>query len=296
MAYAFKQRSGVARQVRTIAAEQVEKALAAAETGNADFDGTVHALRRRCKKLRGLLRLIQPRFEAFSNENAALRDAADLLGGARDARVMVQTLDGLIGEETGQVVAARASAARQYIVDRVEQMGGGDERNATLDQFASIFGELAGRIKRWRLEGGGFALVGDGLQGIYRQFCKDAAKAEKQDSAEVMHDWRKQAKYHLYHVNLLIEAAPDILTARAKTLERLGDLLGDHHNLAVLQDTLADHFEPSPDTEAIGNAIAGRQADLAHSAIALGRQLAAEKPAALRQRFAGYWDLLPKEN
>ncbi|MDB5769992.1 MAG: hypothetical protein JWM42_366, partial [Burkholderia sp.] len=95
MSFAFKAKNQVLRQVRSIAAEQVDKAVAEAGGPPKDFDATVHQLRRRCKKLRGLLRMVKPHFKNFAAENAAVRDAADLLGGVRDARVMVETLDAL---------------------------------------------------------------------------------------------------------------------------------------------------------------------------------------------------------
>lgn len=293
MRFAFTKTSGVAGQVRAIGLEQVQKALAATEQVS-DFDETVHSLRRRCKKLRGLLRMTQPHFKDFSAHNAMVRDAADLLGGARDARVMVQTLDALIGDETGHAGAVEAIAARQFLVGRLEQLSQDADQSEPLQRFAVIFRKLESSIERWKFDERGFTVIGDGLQQTYRQFRKLAAQADSDESPEVLHDWRKQAKYHGHHVTLLSKAAPDILGTRAKSVDRLGDYLGDHHNLAVLGDTLRE--AGLDDIDAIEGAIAVKQHELWQSAIALGRQLAAERAPALRQRFSGYWQLLPEEN
>ncbi|SEP96606.1 CHAD domain-containing protein [Devosia sp. YR412] len=294
MSFAFKTSKRVTQQVREIAAEQVSKALTAVEAGDADFDATVHALRRRCKKLRGLLRLVEPHFEGFTKENAAIRDAADLLGGARDARVMVETLDGLVAGR--HAAAEQAIGARQYLVDRVESLSNGGDRAETLEQFAKMFGQIAKRIDHWQFDASGYVVISDGLERTYKQFCKGVAEAHKHDTAEALHVWRKQAKYHGYHVTLLGKTAPDILEPRGKSLVRLGDLLGDHHNLAVLGDTLADEAGRLGDVSEIERSIVARQHELAADAFALGQQLAAEAPSALRQRFAAYWQLLPEEN
>jgi hypothetical protein len=92
-------------------------------------------------------------------------------------------------------------------------------------------------------------------------------------------------------VGLLHAAAPDLLRARKASLDRLGEMLGDHHNLAVLGDTLAERGDGG-----VREAITEQQAILASDAFALGRQLTAEKPTALRDRFEQYWALLPEKN
>ena len=293
MAFAFKTTSGVAGQVRAIAQEQVEKALVAIEQV-ADFDATVHSLRRRCKKLRGLLRMVKPHFKDFSEQNSTVRDAAGVLGGARDARVMVETLDALIGDDAGHGAAIQAIAARQFLIERLERLSENSDQSETLQQYAKIIRKLESGISHWQFGEQGFAVIGDGLEQTYRQFRKFIADAEKDESAEALHEWRKQAKYHGHHVSLLSHAAPDLLQARGKSVDRLGDYLGDHHNLAVLGDTL--HEGGLGDIDAIDHAIEAKQHELAQSAFALGRQLTVEKAAALRQRFTGYWQLLPEEN
>lgn len=287
MSFAFKSRSRVGHQVRAIAGEQIEKALASAQ-GGGDFDKTVHGLRRRCKKVRGLLRLVQPKFEDFKKENAALRDAANLLGGARDARVMVETLDGL-------TIAGHSQAAREYLVARAERSEAASKTDNPLGQFAEIFEKIGDRAKEWSFDTNGFDLVGDGLEKTYRQFLRDFEAAEGEQTATAMHEWRKQAKYHWYHVTLLSKSAPDLLAPRAKALDHLGEYLGDHHNLAVLTDVLNAAEQDLGDLGPILVAVAKRQEELGEQAFALGHQLAAEKPGALRKRSESYWSLLPEK-
>ena len=287
MSFAFNTKSGVGHQVRTIVGAQIEKALEEAKAGG-DFDKTVHNLRRRCKKIRGVLRLIQPNFEDYKRENSAVRDAADLLGGVRDAQVMVETLDSLIS-------AGDTHLARQHLVARADRLAREMENSSPLEDFVEIFSALSERVKDWSFDNNGFDLVGDGLEKTYKQFLRDMETAEGKEDAVAMHEWRKQAKYHWFHVSLLEKSAPDLLKPREKALDRLGDALGDHHNLHVLEQTLKGMKDQLDEFGPILSALHSRQEELAKAAFELGLQLAAEKPGALRKRFEAYWTLLPAE-
>ena len=65
------------------------------DDGGAIDERTVHELRKTLKRLRALVRLLRDPLgrKRFARENAALRDCARGLAGARDAEVMVDTLD-----------------------------------------------------------------------------------------------------------------------------------------------------------------------------------------------------------
>jgi CHAD domain-containing protein len=287
MSFAFKTKNSVGHQVRAIAASQVEKALELAKAGD-DFDATVHNLRRRCKRIRGVLRLVQPNFEDFKSENAAVRDAADLLGGARDARVMVETLDGLM-------IAGHSQAAREYLVERADRIGEEAKKASPIDGFCEIFTALGKRIGDWSFDTNGFDLVGDGLEKTYKQFLRDLDAAADSEDAVAMHEWRKHTKYHWFHVSLVEKSARDLLKPREEALDKLGEYLGDHHNLHVLEETLEKAGKEVGDTGPILDAIKRKQDELAEKAFHLGHQLGAEKASALRQRFEAFWSLLPVE-
>ena len=155
--------------------------------------------------------------------------------------------------------------------------------------FAVLFEAAAKRAKDWSLSGRGFDRIGDGLEATYRRMRDGLVSAETVQTAEALHAWRKDCKYHWHHVSLLLPTAPDLLRPRRAAVDRLAEMLGDHHNLAVLDETLA----PREGVAAVREVIAERQALLAFDAFELGRQLTAEKPGMLRDRFEQYWSLLP---
>ena len=77
MAYRIRTKDDdVEQAVRRIACEQIDRALAEIDDDGLDFARKVHQVRKRCKKLRGLVRLVRPALDAYGRENAAFRDAA----------------------------------------------------------------------------------------------------------------------------------------------------------------------------------------------------------------------------
>jgi hypothetical protein len=298
MPFGFTQRNDVEKQVRKIATAQTDKALEESRFYS-DFDETVHGLRRRCKKLRGLLRLIEPRFKGFEAENRAVRDAADGLAGMRDAAVMIETFEGLLkfdraGNRIPRLGMPLAEAVNGLLVGQVAKVPEGSARQQLLADFRGIMEQVGNRAKHWSIGRSGFASLAGGLEETYRRMADGMGRAMVEDTAEAMHDWRKQTKYHWHHVSLLSRTAPELLAGPKDLLDKLGELLGGHHNLHVLDERLA--AEQGLDGDNAGSirvVIVERQAALAERAFAIGRQLTAEKPAALRRRFEHYWQLLP---
>ena len=97
MSYAFpRDVERIDEAVRQIAAEQIDKAIAEIDDADLTAHETVHQVRKRCKKLRALARLVRPGFPSYKKENAFFRDLARGLSGARDAQVMCDAYNRLV--------------------------------------------------------------------------------------------------------------------------------------------------------------------------------------------------------
>jgi hypothetical protein len=80
--------------VHRIAHEQLGRAIREAGDCGLDVNEQVHKERKRCKKLRALLRLVRPALgQQDRDENVWLRDTGRRLCDARDARANVETFD-----------------------------------------------------------------------------------------------------------------------------------------------------------------------------------------------------------
>ena len=92
-------------------------------------DSAVHDARRQFKQIRSALRMLRKSMgeKQFAKENRAFRDAGRPLSAVRDAKVMIDALDGLLDHFTGRVKrghstgcdgrcrrAAAMSAARRF--------------------------------------------------------------------------------------------------------------------------------------------------------------------------------------
>ena len=283
---------GVRAGILRAADEQLDVALRALDDGiDDDPVGAVHAARKAVKKERSLLRLARAALPAKQRraENAALRRAARGLSDARDAEVMVQTLDQLSQRFAGQLPESSFAAVREPLEREREA-----ERAQLVDsaRVPEAAGQLAGaraRIDGWRLRSGGWTVLEPGLERSYRRGRRAMREAGRRRSAERMHAWRKRVKDLWYQQRLLAPVGGPAIRGQAKDLHRLADLLGDHHDLGVLRRRLTDDPPPvAADVDGIVGLIEHRQAELEGEALSLGSRIYAEKPGAPpSRRFPG---------
>ncbi|SMQ66166.1 CHAD domain-containing protein [Devosia lucknowensis] len=289
MSYAFKHRKQVGRQIRTIATEQVDRALETVREGG-DFDTAVHSLRKSTKKLRALLTLVRPGFDEYEAENAAIKAIARQFSVARDAAVMVETLSQILKVNRSESGAAAGLLDR--LRERARHLKSQMGEETLLDAAGQELSALRLRIEGWRFDDKGSGAVLPGLRTSYRQFRDGLEAAQKQPNGEVIHEWRKAAKGLWYHTRLFAKSAPAVLKPQSQGLGQLCEVLGDHHNLTVLGEWIETSVPAGEATASLRDALERRRIELAERGFALGRQLAAEKPSAVQDRYRRYWALL----
>ena len=297
MAYRLKHKdSSVGDAVRRIADEQIGKALASIDS--AERAEAVHDVRKRCKKLRGLIRLVRPAFGDYSDENAAFRDIARMISGARDAKVMQDTYDLLMADHDGSLDrTALGPIRRQFTMERKSRIEDGDVDDH-LDEARERLVEARERAQSWTLDDDGWDAVAGGLKKTYGRAVDAAEKARACPDGEQFHELRKRVKYHWYHCRLLENLWPDMMATRKHAAKQLSDILGDHHDLHVFAGRLAqdpDGFGSSADVEvAIGLARA-RQARLEAQAWPILNRMLVQKPKVLGRHFEALWNVWQKD-
>lgn len=270
--------------VRRIAAEQIAKALAEIDTGQ-DRDAVVHSVRKRCKKLRALARLVRGGLgNAYVDANRELRGLARSLAEFRDGKVVLATHDGLVGHFDA-VLDGRALAGVRARLARTRP-GQTDAATvhleARLAEFRARLEALGRRAAAWPLAGDAPAVLEHGYRRTYKR-GRDAFRGAAGGSPEEFHEWRKRAKYHWYHTQLVAPLARKSLKPRIRDAERLSDLLGDAHDLAVYEARL-EAIAAECDATAIETLRAlavWRRGHLERRAVELGETLYAPKPRAL---------------
>ncbi len=286
MAYKFRSDETVGEGLRRAALEQIEKAIEAAE--RLDRREAVHETRKRCKKIRGLIRACRPSFEdTYQRENARFRDAARELSDLRDATSMIECVDAL-AERYGSEAGAQLCTVREVLEASRSDLEEKQDVGEKLLGFAETMEEAKGAIDRWELEDEGFAAIGPGAKKTYKRARKAMEAAATDPSGERYHEWRKRVKYHCYHCKLLRDAWPEAMMDRRDEAKRLSDYLGDGHDLDILRDAIIRQparFGGSDRTKGALALIDARRQELRSWAGPVGLRLFAEKPGRFRRRL-----------
>jgi hypothetical protein len=274
---------------------------------------TVHETRKALKRLRALLRLLERELgeRTFARENAALRDIAQRLAEARDAAVMLATLDSLIARDPGKlarrsgVLALRARLRAEQA--RVERLTLSDDA-ARLTLISELRGFRA-RAADWRLtESDGMEMVEVDLRRLYRHGRKRYRRVlrGKGDEMTLMHEWRKRVKDLRYAAEMLDRrgsrnraGADEHLRGLARSADSLGELLGEDHDLAVLAQHLragrhagrhASWHTGRRTRKRLLKAIARRRRALRKQALREGGRLYRQRPKRFVRRVRAAYD------
>lgn len=293
MSYRFQLDESLADAVPRIACEQMDRAIAELTDHDLDTTEAIHQVRKRCKKIRGLLRLVRDSFAAsYRQENVWFRDLARRLSGARDSEAMLECLDKLLDAFSKELDADAFAPVRRALAEQRTVVHEEEDVSELVSETAAELQEARLRALGWRLDTSGFAVIEDGLLRTYRRGRKALRIAYETPTAENFHEWRKRVKYHWYHLRLLRELWPAPMKPLAAEAKRLADLLGDDHDLAVLREMLARDGDTLGCAAEIDTVLAlgkRRQDQLRTESKPLGRRLFAEKQGNFGRRMERYW-------
>jgi CYTH domain-containing protein/CHAD domain-containing protein len=292
-AYRLLADEGAADGVRRAIVGRLDKAAGRLrEAGDADGDAlaeAIHGARKDLKKARAALRLVREDLgeKTFKRENRALRDAARTLSASRDAEVKLATLDALAAGDGDVPPAATALWREALVADRDRIVGG--ESGGTEEAVAAIEA-VAARAPEWRLRAEGWKLLAPGLDTAYRDGREAFAALGAEPGFEAVHEMRKRGKDLWYQLRLLRDAWQPVLEPTAEEIHDFTDMLGDHHDLAVLCVDLVGRAEvDAVHRETLRTLIEARQTSLLDEARAAGERVYAEKPKAFNRRIRSYW-------
>ncbi|MEZ6090852.1 MAG: CHAD domain-containing protein [Pirellulaceae bacterium] len=294
MSYRIKRKESVQHAVRRIADEQLAKAVAEIDDPHRSRDSAVHQVRKRCKKLRGLLRMVRPAIgKTYARENAILRDAARTISSVRDAQSMIATYDALMRHFADQVHRPSFGGIRRELSLRRNAIDEGAAEQRLLAVRETLL-EMKGRAEDWTLREKGFDAIEGGIVKTRRRAVDRLADALDQPETERLHEFRKRCKYQWYQMRLIQPVWPAMIDPLRKSFSELGDLLGDDHDLAILCQTLdasPEAFGSAEDVQAAKGLIDQRRQQLQRQSLTLGQFVLAESNQAFVDRMRLYWNL-----
>ena len=291
-AHALKHDEGVADGIRRIAAGRANSAVDELRGhGASDRPAAVHEARKDLKKTRSVIRLVREPLgeETYRRENERFRDAGRRLSGIRDAHVRVATLEALRERFPGELDDHDLDVVAQEVEGTMAPSNaenGGDP----LERAAAEVEAGGDAISDWPLEGEDWKLIDAGLRRSYRRGRNRFKDVVANPSDENVHEWRKRVKDLWYDLRILAPAEPKRIGGMAKEVHELSDLLGDHHDLAVLRDHASNNGASARALSlfALRRAIRRRQDELLARALKRGEKIYAKKPKAFTKRLRSH--------
>jgi CHAD domain-containing protein len=252
-------------------------------TNGNDRAHLVHEARKTIKRMRAMARLLRHETggREFAQANASLREAGKRLAGACDAEMRIATLCDLHTRHPDEL----SDEPVQQLLDRMEQerpsAEGPDAELAVLADIA----EMRRDLLRWNLLEHDDKALCVGLRAIYRDGRRryKRVKRSRASDPEQVHDWRKRVKSLYYALDMLGGKRASATAKLARRADRLGDLLGEEHDLWMFASFLEDEPRLERHTrERLLTLIERRRKRLRKRALKLGSRVYAHKPG----RFA----------
>lgn len=286
----------VAAGLRRVVTAHIDAAIADIDDPATPVTDVIHSVRKRCKKIRSLIRLAAPRFKAAGRENERFGNVAAALSESRDATVLLATADNLAArfpEEAAPFAEVRALLRART---GVATNGGGEppSSRAPLEAARAALSEARKAVDDWRIKGEDADVLGEGIERSLTR-ARRALKAARKtpDDEEPMHTLRKRAKDLSYQTAFLRNLWPGPMKAWCAELTSLAELLGDEHDLSVFiaaMEALAAEGLAAGTAETLASLAASRKAVLGETALALAERALAGAPAAEADKLVALFD------
>ena len=214
--------------LRRIASEELGFALA--RLPRTDRPEAVHAIRKHIKKTRAVLRLVRTGLAVQPEENSNLRSIALALATRRDASARLITFQSLFPDPP-----ACLSPLRDHLVTATQAAD-----DPISEDVREALSALRARAAHWTLRGKDDTILRQGLADTRRKAIRALKAARADPTSELLiHDLRKRAKDHWYQARLFAPCWPELFKPLAATADRLGESLGEHHDLTLFAHQIA---------------------------------------------------------
>lgn len=240
MSFRIDPRAPLTGEVRRIAREEIDRAVAYLDAARDNPEKALHAARRRVKALRALLRLVRPGDEAFCRaENDRFRDVARSIAGPRQATALIETVDRLISDYPDHADSAGLAGIRAMLVRyRASVVYGEIGLAATLDAAIAECRAGAAAFESLHLPDNpedAADVLAEGALATLRRARKALKQSRESGQTEDFHELRKAVKTHAAHLSLLRRLWPSPVKPRRERVDLLGESLGELHDVFVMR-------------------------------------------------------------
>ncbi|PBC07027.1 CHAD domain-containing protein [Mesorhizobium sp. WSM3859] len=292
MSFRIDPRLPLTGEVRRILADEIGKAIGHLETAREKPEQGLHKCRKRLKSVRALLRLVRSGDEPFcQTENECYKQVSALLAGPREATALIETVDRLADAFAEQSVGGLDSV-RERLVLRQHELHAGPDLDAAINAAVAACREGLERIDRLALPDQpeqAADILADGARTTLRRAKKALDKAQSRGEADDFHDLRKAAKTHSMHLSLLGRLWPTPIKARRKAVDRLGEQLGELHDVFVMRallDAEGEPLGPADETKLLRKLLKRSEKSLTKACLADAAELFGDSPKRSAKRLA----------
>jgi CHAD domain-containing protein len=292
MGYRIKRKERVGKAIRRILREQLGRAVDSARDRDNPQDERVHDVRTRLKRSRAALELIGAEVGRRAKKtDRRLRNRGRRLARPRD--VMVQA-------HTFRILGTRLS--RELPAGLLERMRDvGEQMRTKLDEktvekelrrTAKSLRKLRRRLRKLPVKRGRRA-IGEGITRTYREARRALAGVHADLTPERFHEWRKQVKLLSNELKIVGRGVPELATRYLAKVEKLGEILGQIHDLDCAAATAERHprwFGSEADCDAVRGLVAEHRVVLEREAFALAAAVFAGRPRDVRELVETGWE------
>jgi CHAD domain-containing protein len=289
MSFLLKTGKKPGRAVCRVVRKQISGAIEHLENKNCPEGESVHEARKSLKKSRAVVRMIRPGLEksAYQKTTRPLREAAQALSERRDAEVLVKALKEFEPAHCEHAMRTAIRKLEEAVQKRRgEVFSGVDNWRKDVEAQLKAARQETGHLPTGKLKE---TCLFRGIKDSYRRGRQGLELAGSARSNQNLHEWRKRVKDLWYQLRLLEPFGSKKLAATVADLKKLGEKLGDDHDLVMLEEAAQSVPMKPIELEKLVGAMAARRQKLQKAASKLGGRLYADKPRKFAQWIEEVW-------
>jgi hypothetical protein len=282
-------------EIRRLAVPQIEKATAELSSAHLDPAKAVHRARKQLKWMRALLALVRPADAAFFKaENSRYRDIGRSLARPRTAAACVEAVDRFMHDYPKQCERNNVSRLRSLMAARVagnDAMEGFDAAvNLAVVSCEAGLAALA-KFRTGGDRGKDAEVLRIAVSKNLKKMARSLDAADHDGRTDDFHELRKAVKAHAVHVDLLAAVWPERGAGYAKSLARLGQSLGDLHDITMVRSQLPENpdAEIQKAVDCLLKLMRREEKKLRKRCVAKARRLLPDRPKKVANAVAAHW-------
>jgi len=280
-----------AKALRRICRRHIGQALA--RLRKPAHPAAIHGARKEIKRLRSIFRLVQKEMSRrdYRKAGKALHQTADRLAAPRDARVTLKAFEKLAGPDAPLRFPKIQTMLQKHYRRETRRF----RNDNSVESAKNVLKKVNRHVRGLKIKPAGWTAIAPGLKQSYRLGQQACKRVRRQSSPENFHEWRKHVKTFWHQLRALCPERP---AARAMMdgLERLGEKLGEDHDLFLLKQFVGENCAAQvAEAKALNQRIESRQKILRAAALKFGALLYTETPAMVCARLKNHWNAWPRK-